>query len=219
MSNERKISAVEGVEGTRSACRSAEETAETTEKAVKAVKAEKAVKAVKAEKAEKKTKHRILAIVGPTGGGKSALALRLARDYGGVIISCDSMQVYRRMDVGTAKPTADEQRLVCHRMIDLVEPHEDYSCAQYVAGAAGSIQLTAQEGRLPIVCGGTGLYLDALLRERELPEVEVPDGLRNALREEALRRGAHEMWLELFSVDPESASSTHENNEKRVLRP
>ena len=132
-------------------------------------------------------KIRLLAVVGPTASGKSALALEIAKRHGGEIVSCDSMQIYRRMDVGTAKPTAQEMAQVPHHMIDIVEPWENYSCADFVAQASDVIEQICARGRLPIVCGGTGLYLDALLRAPELHE-GVPDP---AIREE-LNRFAEE---------------------------
>ena len=161
---------------------------------------------------------KILAIVGPTGGGKSALALALAKEYGGEIISCDSMQIYRRMDVGTAKPSEEEQREVVHRMIDVVEPTEPFSCADYVARAEREIAECAARGHLPIVCGGTGLYLDALLRKNDFELDTVSEAVRQELSEFVRQNGAQALYEELMSIDPESAAATHPNNVKRVMR-
>ena len=161
---------------------------------------------------------RILAIVGPTGGGKSALALALAEEYGGEIISCDSMQIYRRMDVGTAKPSREEQCAAAHHMIDIVEPTEPFSCADYVARAEAAIAACAARGRLPIVCGGTGLYLDALLRKNDFEPDTVSEAVRCELNEFVRQNGAQALYDELMRIDPESAAATHPNNVKRVIR-
>ena len=129
-------------------------------------------------------KIRILAIGGSTASGKSALALALAQRLGGEIVSCDSMQVYRRMNIGTAKPTAEEMARVPHHMIDIVEPSENYSCAEYIKDAERAIRDVSARGKLPIICGGTGLYLDALLRGSDFSEGSSPDeGVRRELFE------------------------------------
>ena len=170
------------------------------------------------KEADMEEKIKIYAVVGPTASGKSALALELAERYGGEIISCDSMQVYRRMDIGTAKPTAEERARVVHHMIDIVEPEQAFSCADYVAMADRAIRDVHARGRLPIVCGGTGLYLDALMRENDFQ----PDITDNALRAEMLdfarEHGAEALHEELRKIDPESAEATHPNNVKRVAR-
>ncbi|MBQ9086125.1 MAG: tRNA (adenosine(37)-N6)-dimethylallyltransferase MiaA [Clostridia bacterium] len=160
----------------------------------------------------------VLAIVGPTGGGKSALALALSRRLGGEIVSCDSMQVYRRMDIGTAKPTKEEQNTVPHHMIDLRDPTEPFSCADYVTEATQVIEDCRKRERLPVICGGTGLYLDALLRRDDLPENTTDDVLREELWQVAETQGKDELWQRLSQVDPVSAAKTHPNNVKRVIR-
>ncbi len=162
--------------------------------------------------------EKILAIVGPTASGKSALALRLAEHYDGEIVSCDSMQVYRRMNIGTAKPTPDELSRVRHHLIDVCEPDEDFSCADYVSLASRAIEDITSRGKLPIVCGGTGLYLDALLRKNDLAPDTVDENLRAELWARYEKEGADALWRELLSVDPASADATHPNNVKRVLR-
>ncbi len=161
---------------------------------------------------------KILAIVGPTGGGKSALALALAEELGGEIVSCDSMQIYRRMDVGTAKPTKEEQARVPHHLIDVVEPDEDFSCADYVERAVAAIEDCAARGRIPILCGGTGLYLDALLRKNDFETMSADESIRRELEAFAEKNGTRALWEELLQVDPESAEATHPNNVKRVIR-
>ena len=161
---------------------------------------------------------RILGIVGPTGGGKSALALALAERLGGEIISCDSMQVYRRMDIGTAKPTPQEQKRVKHHLIDVADPCESFSCADYVPLAEAAIASCAEAGKLPIVCGGTGLYLDALLRKNDFAPNTVDEEIRAQLWAIYERDGADALYRELERIDPESAAATHPNNVKRVIR-
>lgn len=163
-------------------------------------------------------KPRVLAIVGPTASGKSSLAVRLAKELCGEIISCDSMQIYRRMDVGTAKPTAKEQSLVRHRMIDVAEPHESFSCADYVKLAKEEIAKTLEASKLPIICGGTGLYLDALLRGSDFGQTQVDEHLRKELEKFAEERGNEALHKKLAEVDSESAEAIHPNNVKRVIR-
>ena len=160
----------------------------------------------------------VYAIVGPTASGKSALALELAQRHGGEIVSCDSMQLYRRMDIGTAKPTAEERRLVPHHMIDVVEPHTSFSCADYVEMADRAIREIHGRGKLPIICGGTGLYLDSLLRGENFQPDLTDDALRAELLEFARKRGNEALHAELARIDPESAEAIHQNNVKRVAR-
>ena len=161
---------------------------------------------------------KILAVVGPTASGKSALALSLAKRLNGEIISCDSMQIYRRMNIGTAKPTEAEMSEVRHHLIDVVEPQESFSAADYVSLAAEAIEDCAIRGKLPIVCGGTGLYLDTLLRGDDPAPNTVDEKVRAELLELAEREGADALWEELCRIDPESAAATHKNNIKRVAR-
>ncbi len=163
-------------------------------------------------------KIRIYAVVGPTASGKSALALEIAQRFGGEIISCDSMQIYRRMDIGTAKPTEEEQARIPHHMIDVVEPTESFSCADYVSLADKVIRDVHARGKLPIICGGTGLYLDALLRENDFTPSITDEALRAELLEFARVHGAEALHAELEKIDPESAAATHPNNVKRVAR-
>ena len=163
-------------------------------------------------------KKKIIAIVGPTASGKSALALALAKEYGGEIISCDSMQVYKRMNIGTAKPSALEMSEVRHHLIDVKEPTESFSCEEYVSLASSAIELVSASGRLPIVCGGTGLYLDALLRGgNSAPSIDTSD-IRAELSLRAENEGVFALYEELLRVDPESAAAIHPNNVKRVIR-
>ena len=157
-------------------------------------------------------------IVGPTAGGKSALALAIAEEIGGEIVSCDSMQIYRRMNIGTAKPTEEEMARVRHHMIDIVEPWENFSCADYAKLADRAIDDIISRGKMPVICGGTGLYLDSLLRGG-LPEIADSDeAYRAELCALLEREGAEKLHKMLAEVDPESAEAIHMNNTKRVIR-
>ena len=142
-------------------------------------------------------KPRILAIVGPTASGKSALALALCKRLGGEIVSCDSMQIYRGMDIGTAKATAKERAAVPHHLLDLVEPTASFSAADYAVAALGAVREVLFRGHLPIFCGGTGLYLEAarLGRHADLPP--VPPTIREELSREAEERGSEAMHAAL----------------------
>ena len=163
-------------------------------------------------------KTKVIAVVGPTASGKSALALELAKRIDGEIISCDSMQIYKRMDVGTAKPTVAEMAEVKHHLIDILEPDVGFSCAEYVELAAAAIADCVSRGKLPIICGGTGLYLDALLRGgNSAPSVDTSE-IRAMLCARAENEGIDSIYRELTVVDPESAAIIHPNNEKRVIR-
>jgi tRNA dimethylallyltransferase len=163
-------------------------------------------------------KIRLLAVVGPTASGKSALALELARRHGGEIISCDSMQIYKKMNIGTAKPTADEMATVRHHMIDVAEPTQTFSSEDYVRLAAQAVEDCHRRGVLPIVCGGTGLYLDALLRGGNSAPVDDTAELRKELCEQVEREGIEPLYRRLCEVDPESGAAIHKNNVKRVIR-
>ncbi len=154
-------------------------------------------------------------IAGPTASGKSGVALRLAAAFGGEIISSDSMQIYRRMDIGTAKPSKEEQAAVPHHLIDIREPYEDYSVAEFNSDAKAAIEDILSRGKLPIICGGTGLYIESLLHPTDYGTDSSAD---RTLREELIKRDAHGLWLELYGIDPVSAQKTHENNKKRVVR-
>ncbi len=163
-------------------------------------------------------KPKILAIVGPTAGGKTALSVELALRLGGEIVSCDSMQLYRGMDIGTAKPTVCERRGVVHHLIDIADPREPFSAMDYTTAAEHAVHEILSRGKLPIFCGGTGLYLDAFLRGG-MPETPGADpALRAELTELAATRGEDCLHAELAAVDPESAAATHKNNVRRVIR-
>lgn len=160
----------------------------------------------------------ILVICGPTASGKTALAAELALRLGGEVVSADSMQVYRRMDIGTAKPTAEEMRGVPHHMLDVADPSENYSVARYVADAVPIVDDILARGRLPIVAGGTGLYIDNLIAGRQFAPFRPDSGLREQLQGRVTAEGLPALRAELERVDPEAAGRIHPNDEKRTLR-
>lgn len=166
----------------------------------------------------KNEKQRIIAVAGSTASGKSGLAFALAKEFNGEIISCDSMQVYREMNIGTAKPTPSEQKEVRHHMIDIISPFYAFSCEDYVTLASKAISDCIGRGKLPIICGGTGLYLDALLRGGNSAPDTSSESIRKELTALAEKEGALAMHRRLARVDPESAASIHPNNQKRVIR-
>lgn len=163
-------------------------------------------------------KQKILAVVGPTASGKSALALELARRLDGEIICCDSMQIYQQMNIGTAKPMAEEMGDIPHHLFDFVSPHESFSCADYVELAERTADGILSRGKLPIFCGGTGLYLDRFLNATDFEETEIDEDYRKEMNEYAKEHGNEALHMLLCQVDPESAQSIHPNNVKRVIR-
>ena len=162
-------------------------------------------------------KLKMLAIVGPTASGKTAVSIEVAKRLGGEIVSCDSMQIYRRMDIGTAKPTKEEMCGIPHHLIDAVEPDAPFSCAEYVSLAGEAVKDIAARQKCPILCGGTGLYLDRFLCG-EMEETHANEDLRASLFAFAEREGVAALHERLRAVDPESADAIHPNNVKRVVR-
>ena len=161
---------------------------------------------------------KILVICGPTASGKTALAVELARRHNGEVVSADSMQIYRRMDIGTAKPTPEEMGGVPHHMLDVADPEEDFSVARYVDMAARCVDDILSRGRLPILAGGTGLYIDSLLSGRTFAPFQPDSPLRGQLEEQLRREGGAAMLSRLAQVDPDSAARLHPNDEKRIVR-
>lgn len=159
-------------------------------------------------------KKNVIVIAGATASGKSRAALDVCTSLDGELISCDSMQIYRKMNIGTAKPTKSEMEAVRHHLIDVRDPWEDFSSSDYVALAKPAIDDVLRRDKLPVVCGGTGLYLDSLMFIRPDEACSVDEKLRGEL----LARDKHENWLMLSQIDPESAEKIHENNVKRVVR-
>ena len=161
---------------------------------------------------------KILVISGPTASGKTRLAVELALRHGGEVVSADSMQVYRRMDIGTAKPTPEEMRGIPHHMLDVADPEEDFSVARYVDMAAKCVDDILSRGKLPILAGGTGLYIDSLLSGRTFAPFQPDSPLRGQLEEQLRREGGAAMLARLAQVDPDSAARLHPNDEKRIVR-
>ena len=163
-------------------------------------------------------KTKVVSVVGPTASGKTALAIALANELNGEIISCDSMQIYKMMDIGTAKPTAEEQASAVHHLIDIVTPDVSFSCADYAVLAKEKIEDISNRGRLPIFCGGTGLYIDHVLSNTSFSEAGRDDEYRERLNKIIAEEGIDSVFAELQKVDPESAETIHQNNTKRVVR-
>ncbi|HEX8465549.1 MAG TPA: tRNA (adenosine(37)-N6)-dimethylallyltransferase MiaA [Abditibacterium sp.] len=160
----------------------------------------------------------LLIITGPTASGKSALALRVCQQIGGEIVSCDSMQIYRGCDIATAKPTLAERALVPHHLLDLCEPSERFSAAQWAEAARDRIENIAARGKTAVVCGGTGFYLRALLQPETLASVAPDSALRAELEAELTTMGAAAMHAKLATFDAEAAARLHPNDSFRVLR-
>ncbi len=165
-------------------------------------------------------KPRIWAVVGSTASGKTALAVELARRHGGEIVSCDSMQIYRGMDIGTAKPDEAERQGIPHHLMDFVDPTDPkgYSCADYVRDARAAVADILARGKLPILCGGTGLYLDAFLRGGSFEVTDTDPALRRELQALAAREGPEALHAILRALDPAEAEAIHPHNVKRVAR-
>ena len=159
-------------------------------------------------------KIKLTVITGPTASGKSAMAECLALETGGEIVSCDSMQIYRGLDIGTAKPTLEERARVPYHMLDIVDMEEEYSCADFVQAANAAITDIASRGKMPILCGGTGLYVENILYPTEFSTAGADEEYRRSL--EVYTNS--ELYQMLKEVDPESAAANHENNRKRVAR-
>ena len=161
---------------------------------------------------------RIFVITGPTASGKTRLAVELAKARNGEVVSADSMQIYRRMDIGTAKPTPEEMGGIPHHMIDVADPEEDFSVSRYVSMAAACVEDILSRGKLPILAGGTGLYIDSLLSGRTFAAFDETSPLRALLEERYAREGGQALLDELARSDPETAARLHPNDAKRIVR-
>jgi len=159
--------------------------------------------------------NQIICLAGPTASGKTALAVELARELNGEVVSCDSMQVYRRMDIGTAKPSPEEMGGIPHHMIDVADPEEDYSVSRYCAAAAPIVEDIVARGKTAIIAGGTGLYMDSLIRGNDFAPFPST-GVRERLEAQADAEGMEAMAAWLRGVDPEAAERIHDR--KRLLR-
>ena len=161
---------------------------------------------------------KMLAVVGPTASGKSDLAIELCKRYGGEVVSCDSMQIYKKMNIGTAKPTPEEMQNIPHHLVDFLEPGAEYSVSDYVADAEKCVNQLAERGVLPVFCGGTGLYIDSFLSGIEFSDFENDPAVRKKLENEFSSQGIAGIYERLSMVDPDIAASIDANNAKRVIR-
>ncbi len=163
-------------------------------------------------------KRRLVAVVGPTAVGKTELSIELAKSYGGEIINADSRQIYRGMDIGTAKPTAQQREVVPHHLYDIVDPSKQYSLNLYRRDAHEAMEGIWRRNCLPFVVGGTGQYVWALLENWTVPEVAPDEVLRNELKLYADQLGVQKLHDRLRDVDPEAANKIHPRNVRRVIR-
>ena len=161
--------------------------------------------------------NNIICIAGPTASGKTALAVELAKQVNGEVVSCDSMQIYRGMDIGTAKPTIEEMQSIPHHMLDVAEPAEDFSVSRYCELAGPIVDDIVARGKTAIIAGGTGLYMDALIRGNSFAPCPST-GMREKLEAQADSKGMEAMLTLLASVDPDSAARLHLADRKRILR-
>lgn len=161
---------------------------------------------------------KILVVCGPTATGKTRLGIELAKEYDGEIVSADSMQIYRRMDIGTAKATKAERAAVPHHMLDVAEPGENWSVARYVEEASRCCDDILARGKLPILVGGTGLYIDSLIAGRDFAENDGDEKLREQLSADYERLGAETMWERLRAVDPARAEKLAPSDRRRIVR-
>lgn len=162
--------------------------------------------------------EKILVVTGPTATGKTALSVELAKKLGGEIVSADSMQIYRGMDIGTAKVTKAEMQNIPHHMIDIADPSEDYSVSRYVEEADAAVRGILSRGRLPIVAGGTNLYIDSLIAGLDFAEKAEDAALRESLNKQYDDMGGEAMIEHLRGFDPERAAKLHPADKRRIVR-
>jgi len=163
-------------------------------------------------------KDKVIVICGPTASGKTALSIELAKKINGEIVSCDSMQIYREMNIGTAKPSKEEMQGIKHYLIDVVLPEERYSVSDYKRDAKNAIKEIIKKGKKPIIVGGTGLYLDSLIYEIEYPKIEFDEKYRLELEERVKKEGLEQLYKEAKEIDSQAIEKISENDKKRILR-
>ena len=161
---------------------------------------------------------KVIVICGPTASGKTSLAIELAKKIGGEIISCDSMQVYKDMNIGTAKPTIDEMQGVRHYLLDFVLPNKRYSVAEFKEDATKAIQTILSHNNIPIIVGGTGLYVDSLIKNITYPELEIDIDYRKELEQIATEEGLQSLYEKAKLIDEEAMKSISKNDKKRIMR-
>ncbi|MBQ7921527.1 MAG: tRNA (adenosine(37)-N6)-dimethylallyltransferase MiaA [Clostridia bacterium] len=162
--------------------------------------------------------QKILSVAGPTASGKTGLSIALAKKWNGEVVSCDSMQIYKGMAIGTAAPTAEEMDGIPHHLIGICSPDDTFSAAEWTALARQCIDAISARGKLPILCGGTGLYLDSLTKISQFSENTGDSSVREELQQIAEVQGAEVLHKMLSEIDPEAAEAIHPNNVKRVIR-
>lgn len=160
----------------------------------------------------------LIVVAGPTASGKTGMAIHLAKKFGGEIVSADSMQIYKKLNIGTAKPTIEEQKEAVHHMIDILDIDENFSVVDYCNKAHLVIEDIAKRGKLPIVAGGTGLYIDSLVKEASFSSVGENETLRAELSQLAEKEGNEKVYEILKELDKKAAEDLHPNNLKRVIR-
>lgn len=163
-------------------------------------------------------KQKVIVIGGPTASGKTALSIELAKKINGEIVSADSMQIYKEMNIGTAKPTNEEKQGIKHYMIDIVSPEERFSVADYKERAKQAIKEILNKGKVPIVIGGTGLYIEALIYEIDFLSIETDLEYRQKLEEEVKERGLEELYNRAIKIDEQAMKKISKNDKKRILR-
>ena len=164
------------------------------------------------------TKPKVIVICGPTASGKTALSIELAKKINGEIVSSDSMQIYKYMDIGTAKPSKEEMQGVKHYLLDFVEPNKRYSVAEYKKDAEKAIEEIISKGKTPIVVGGTGLYVDSLIYGIEYQNIELDEKYRKELEEKAQKEGLEKLYEEAKKIDPQAMEKISSNDKKRIIR-
>lgn len=163
-------------------------------------------------------KSKVIVIAGPTASGKTSLAIALAKQIDGEIVSCDSMQIYKDMTIGTAKPTKEEQDGVTHYLIDFVPPNKRYTVSDFRKDAKGAIENILSKGKTPILVGGTGLYIDSLVYEIDYPEINTDESYRRYLEHIAEQEGLEKLYQEACLIDEEAMKKISPNDKKRILR-
>lgn len=164
------------------------------------------------------SKPKVVVICGPTASGKTALSIELAKRIGGEIVSCDSMQIYQDMTIGTAKPTVEEMDGIKHYLIDFVPPNRRYSVADFKKDAKQAIQEILARGKVPIIVGGTGLYVNSLIYQIEYSEMEPDEKYRKQLEERAKQEGLEKLYEEAVKIDKQAMEKVSKNDQKRILR-
>ena len=163
-------------------------------------------------------KEKVIVICGATASGKTALSIELAKKIDGEIVSADSMQIYKYMNIGTAKPTAQEMQWIPHYMIDCISPEQRFSVAEYKKLAKQAIRKIIEKGKIPIVVGGTGLYIDSLIYEIEYPNIEFDEEYRKLLEKKVQEEGLETLYQEAKRIDEKAVQKISHNDQKRILR-